>query len=229
MARGTAPSKKADGTSEAPGGSPPGRLREILRIFGQTYPDAHCELDFRTPLELLVATILSAQCTDARVNQVTASLFAKYRTAADYAGADPAVFENEIRSTGFFRNKAKNILACCAKLVREFGGAVPRTMKELVTLPGVGRKTANILLYNAYGIPGFGVDTHVIRVTNRLGLADTEEPEKIEAIIRAVLSAAEWGMASHRFIFHGRRTCHAKQPACAGCAVRARCSWPGKR
>ena len=114
MTRGTAPFKKADGTSEAPGGSPPERLREILRILGQTYPDAHCELDFRTPLDLLVATILSAQCTDARVNQVTASLFVKYRTAADYADADPAVFENEIRSTGFFRNKAKNILACCA-------------------------------------------------------------------------------------------------------------------
>lgn len=229
MARGTAPSKKADGTPEAPGGSPPGRLREILRILGETYPDAHCELDFRTPLELLVATILSAQCTDARVNQVTASLFAKYRTAADYAGADPAVFENEIRSTGFFRNKAKNILACCAKLVREFGGAVPRTMEELVALPGVGRKTANILLYNAYGIPGFGVDTHVGRVTNRLELVGTEDPERIETAICAILPAEEWGQATHLFIFHGRRTCHAKQPACAGCAVRALCSWPGKR
>ena len=229
MARGTAPSKKADDTSEAPDGSPPGRLREILRILGETYPDAHCELDFRTPLELLVATILSAQCTDARVNQVTASLFAKYRTAADYAGADPAVFENEIRSTGFFRNKAKSILACCAKLVREFGGAIPRTMEELVTLPGVGRKTANILLYNAYGIPGFGVDTHVGRVTNRLELVGTEDPERIETAICAILPAGEWGQATHLFIFHGRRTCHAKQPACAGCAVRALCSWPGKR
>ena len=229
MARGTAPSKKADGTPEAPGGSPPERLREILQILGETYPDAHCELDFRTPLDLLVATILSAQCTDARVNQVTASLFAKYRTAADYAGADPAVFENEIRSTGFFRNKAKNILACCAKLVREFGGAVPRTMEELVTLPGVGRKTANILLYNAYGIPGFGVDTHVGRVTNRLELVGTEDPERIETAICAILPAEEWGRATHLFIFHGRRTCHAKQPACAGCAVRALCSWSGKR
>lgn len=229
MARGTAPSKKADGTSDALGSSPPGRLREILRILGETYPDAHCELDFRTPLDLLVATILSAQCTDVRVNQVTASLFAKYRTAADYASADPAVFENEIRSTGFFRNKARNILACCAKLVREFGGAVPRTMEELVTLPGVGRKTANILLYNAYGIPGFGVDTHVVRVTNRLELVGTEDPERIETAICAILPAEEWGQATHLFIFHGRRTCHAKQPACAGCAVRALCSWPGKR
>ena len=221
--------KKTGGRGKASAGAPQTRLREILRILGKTYPDAHCELDFRTPLDLLVATILSAQCTDARVNQVTASLFTKYRTAADYAGADPAVFENEIRSTGFFRNKAKNILACCTKLVREFGGAVPRTMEDLVTLPGVGRKTANILLYNAYGIPGFGVDTHVGRVTNRLGLVSTEDPEKIEAAICAILPSEEWGQATHYFIFHGRRTCHAKQPACAGCAVRALCPWPGKR
>jgi len=197
--------------------------------LGRTYPDAHCELRFATPLELLVATILSAQCTDARVNQVTESLFKTYRSAADYAGADPATFEQEIRSTGFFRNKAKNILACCQTLVRDFGGIVPRTMEELVTLPGVGRKTANILLYNAYGIPGFGVDTHVVRVTNRLGLVDTEDPEKIETAICALLPAAEWGQATHRFIFHGRRTCHAKQPNCPGCSVRSICPWPEKR
>ena len=209
--------------------SPRERLREILQILARTYPDAHCELDFSTPLELLVATILSAQCTDARVNQVTASLFKRYRSAADFAGADPAIFEQEIRSTGFFRNKAKNILACCQKLVRDFGGTVPRTMEELVTLPGVGRKTANILLYNAYGIPGFGVDTHVVRVTNRLGLVDSEDPEKIEVAICALLPSAEWGQATHLFIFHGRRTCHAKQPGCPGCAVRAVCPWPEKR
>jgi endonuclease III len=209
--------------------SPRERLRKILQILARTYPDAHCELDFTTPLELLVATILSAQCTDARVNQVTASLFKKYRSAADFAGADPAAFEQEIRSTGFFRNKAKNILACCQKLVRDFGGKVPRTMEELVTLTGVGRKTANILLYNAYGIPGFGVDTHVVRVTNRLGLVETEEPEKIEAAICALAPSAEWGQATHLFIFHGRRTCHAKQPDCPGCSVRAVCPWPEKR
>lgn len=209
--------------------SPRERLREILQSLARTYPDAHCELDFSTPLELLVATILSAQCTDARVNQVTASLFTRYRSAADFAGADPATFEQEIRSTGFFRNKAKNILACCQKLVRDFGGTVPRTMEELVTLPGVGRKTANILLYNAYGIPGFGVDTHVVRVTNRLGLVDSEDPEKIEVAICALLPSAEWGQATHLFIFHGRRTCHAKRPGCPGCAVRAVCPWPEKR
>ena len=209
--------------------SPRERLREILQILARTYPDARCELDFSTPLELLVATILSAQCTDARVNQVTASLFKRYRSAADFAGADPAIFEQEIRSTGFFRNKAKNILACCQRLVRDFGGTVPRTMEELVTLPGVGRKTANILLYNAYGIPGFGVDTHVVRVTNRLGLVDSEDPEKIEVAICALLPSAEWGQATHLFIFHGRRTCHAKQPGCPGCAVRAVCPWAEKR
>jgi endonuclease-3 len=221
--------KKAGGRGKAPAGSPQVRLREILRILGQTYPDAQCELTFRTPLELLVATILSAQCTDARVNQVTASLFKTYRTAADYARADPAVFEDEIRSTGFFRNKAKNIKACCEKLVQDFGGAVPRSMEELVTLPGVGRKTANILLYNAYGVPGFGVDTHVVRVTNRLGLVGTEDPEKIEAAVCAILAAENWGQATHLFIFHGRRTCHAKQPACPGCALHALCPWPDKR
>ncbi len=219
----------AGGRGSARVASPRERLQEILRILARTYPHAHCELDFSTPLELLVATILSAQCTDARVNQVTQSLFRKYRSAADFAGADPDTFEEEIRSTGFFRNKAKNIRACCQKLVRDFGGAVPRTMDELVTLPGVGRKTANILLYNAYGVPGFGVDTHVVRVTNRLGLVDTEDPEKIEAAICALLPAAEWGQATHRFIFHGRRTCHARQPDCPGCCVRAICRWPEKR
>jgi endonuclease III len=224
-----AATKTARGAGGGAGGPLAERLREVLGLLARTYPDAHCELDFTAPLELLVATILSAQCTDARVNQVTPALFRKYRTAKAYAEADPGAFEEEIRPTGFFRNKAKNIRACCQALVARFGGQVPRTMDELTGLPGVGRKTANIILYNAFGLPGFGVDTHVIRVTNRLRLADTEEPEKIEALLCAVLPAAEWGMASHRFIFHGRRTCHARQPACAGCAVRALCSWPETR
>jgi endonuclease-3 len=221
--------KARDGHEKPRSREPRQLLHRILEVLARTYPEARCELDFTTPLELLVATILSAQCTDARVNQVTALLFKKYRSAADYAAADPATFEQEIRSTGFFRNKAKNILACCRSVVRNFGGQVPRTMEDLVTLPGVGRKTANILLYNAYGLPGFGVDTHVIRVTNRLGLVDTEDPEKIEAAICAMLPTDHWGHATHLFIFHGRRVCHAKQPACAGCPVRALCPWPGKR
>jgi endonuclease-3 len=161
------------------------------------------------------------------VNQVTAALFKKYRTAKDYATADLAVFEDEIRSTGFFRNKAKNIIACCRKLVADFDGQVPQAMEKLVTLPGVGRKTANILLYNAYGVPGFGVDTHVIRVANRLGLVETEDPEKIESAVCTALPAPQWGQASHLFIFHGRRTCHARQPACSRCTVRSLCPWSG--
>jgi endonuclease III len=205
------------------------QVGKILGVLGRTYPDARCELDFTTPLQLLVATILSAQCTDARVNLVTPHLFKKYRSAGDFADADPAVLEEEIRTTGFFRSKAKNIIACCLTLVRDFQGEVPRTMEELVTLPGVGRKTANIVLYNAYGIPGFGVDTHVVRVTNRLGLVDTEDPEKIEEALCRVIPREEWGKATHLFIFHGRRTCNAKQPLCPQCAVRALCPWPGKR
>ncbi len=214
-----------------PAESPAGRKSRLIKILGrlrEAYPDARCELDFRTPLELLVATILSAQCTDVRVNQVTPGLFRKYRTAADYAKADLAALEEEIRPTGFFRSKAKSITGCGQKLVRDFGGEVPRTLEELVTLPGVGRKTANIILYNAYGLPGFGVDTHVIRVTNRLAVVDSQAPEEIEAQITAVLPPDAWGHTTHLFIFHGRRTCTARLPACPRCPVRALCPWPDK-
>ncbi len=209
---------------------PPTRAKvgKILDLLAKTYPQARCELTFSTPLELLVATILSAQCTDTRVNQVTPHLFKKYRSAKAYAGADPETFEQEIRTTGFFRSKAKNIIACCQTLARDFGGQVPRTMQELVTLPGVGRKTANILLYNAYGLPGFGVDTHVMRVTGRLGLVDTEDPDKIEEVICRALPREMWGQATHLFIFHGRRTCHAKQPRCTACTLQSLCPWPGQ-
>jgi endonuclease-3 len=210
-------------------GPNPRTVPRVLEILTETYPDARIELNFRTPLELLVATILSAQCTDARVNLVTRNLFKRCRSAKDYAGADPATFEQEIRTTGFFRSKAKHIIACCQKLVREFGGKVPRTMEELTTLPGVGRKTANIILYNAYGIPGFAVDTHVTRVTNRLGWVQTDDPDTIEATICRVLPRERWGQATHLLIFHGRRTCKAKQPLCPQCSVRSLCPWPGKR
>jgi endonuclease III len=220
---------KVGGRAAAPADPTTQQVGKILAVLGRTYPDARCELDFSTPLELLVATILSAQCTDVRVNLVTPQLFKKYRSVKDFANADPAVLEEKIRTTGFFRSKAKNIIAGCQTLVRDFHGGVPRTMEELVTLPGVGRKTANIVLYNAYGIPGFGVDTHVVRVTNRLGLVDTEDPEKIEEALCRVIPRGEWGQATHLFIFHGRRTCKAKQPLCPQCAVRALCPWPGKR
>ncbi|MBI2454528.1 MAG: endonuclease III [candidate division NC10 bacterium] len=225
----------AKGLSESGGrrqgaARPPKRtVARILEILAKTYPDARCELHFTTPLELLVATILSAQCTDARVNLVTPHLFKKYRSATAYAEADPAVFEQEIRTTGFFRSKARNIIACCQTLVRDFGGEVPRSMEELTRLPGVGRKTANIILYNAYGIPGFAVDTHVARVTNRLGLVHTEDPDTIEEQMCQVLPREAWGQATHLFIFHGRRTCQAKQPKCPQCALRSLCPWSGKR
>jgi len=204
------------------------RMRRILDILAKTYPGARIELEFSSPLELLVATILSAQCTDARVNLVTPRLFKKYRSASAYAEADPAVFEEEIRSTGFFRSKAKNIIACCQKLAQDFGGQVPRTMDELTTLPGVGRKTANIVLYNAHDIPGFAVDTHVARVTNRLDLAGTDDPDGIEEVLCALMPRQMWGQATHLFIFHGRRTCHAKQPRCQACSLSTLCPWPGK-
>jgi endonuclease-3 len=229
MTRTVRTTTESGGRNPVPAGPTKERVGKILAILGRTYPDARCELNFTTPLELLVATILSAQCTDARVNLVTPHLFKKYRSAKDFAGVDPSALEEEIRTTGFFRNKTKNIIACCETLVRDFRGAVPRTMEELVTLPGVGRKTANILLYNAYGIPGFGVDTHVICVTNRLGLVDTEDPEKIEAALCQVIPREEWGQTTHLLIFHGRRTCKAKQPLCHQCAVRTLCPWPGKR
>ena len=224
--RGTA---ATGGHDEAAAGPAKAKVGKILAILAKSYPDARIELRFSTPLELLVATILSAQCTDARVNLVTPHLFKTYRSARAFGEADPAVFEEEIRSTGFFRSKAKNILACCRKLVQDFGGKVPRTMEELTSLPGVGRKTANIILYNAYGLPGFGVDTHVIRVTNRLGLVDTEDPDRIEEQMCRVLPQEDWGQATHLFIFHGRRTCAAKQPRCPQCALRSLCPWPGKR
>lgn len=229
MARAARPTARVSESGEAAAPPPKAKVQKILDILSKTYPDARIELQFTSPLELLVATILSAQCTDARVNLVTPHLFRKYRSAKAYAEADPAVFEEEIRSTGFFRSKAKNIIACCQTLVRDFGGKVPGTMEELTTLPGVGRKTANIILYNAYGIPGFAVDTHVARVTNRLGLVSTEEPDRIEEAMCRLLPREAWGQATHLFIFHGRRTCRAKQDRCLQCTLRSLCPWPGKR
>ena len=229
MAKVIRPSVKGAGGRKAI--IPPTRAKvgKILDLLATAYPDARCELAFTSPLDLLVATILSAQCTDARVNQVTPHLFKKYRSANAYAGADPEIFEQEIRTTGFFRSKAKNIIACCQRLARDFGGQVPRTMEALVSLPGVGRKTANIILYNAYGIPGFAVDTHVTRVTGRLGLVDTEDPDKLEEAICHAVPREMWGQATHLFIFHGRRTCQARQPRCPQCSLRSLCPWPGKR
>ena len=203
------------------------KLREtdakVLDILAKEYPAARVTLDFSNPLELLVATILAAQCTDERVNRVTQDLFRKYRASADYARADQEKFEKEIRSTGFFRNKAKNILLCCRKLVTQFHGQVPQTLEELTSLPGVGRKTANIILGNAFGKQAIAVDTHVKRVTHRLGWAKSEDPDKIEFELMEVMPPERWTLACHQLVFHGRKVCLAQKPQCSVCPVEKFC------
>ncbi|MEI7731807.1 MAG: endonuclease III [Verrucomicrobiota bacterium] len=201
---------------------------KIIQGLQATYPDAHCELNFSNPLELLVATILSAQCTDKQVNLVTAELFKKYRTAADYANAAPAEFENDIRRLGFFRNKAKNIQAACRTMVEQHQGEVPRTMEALTALNGVGRKTANVVLGNAFGMnEGVVVDTHVTRLSARLGLSAETTPEKIELDLMKLVPRAQWTLFSHWLIWHGRRRCGARKPDCAECEISAFCPSKG--
>jgi endonuclease-3 len=204
------------------------RARKIVARLDRAYPDARTELHFTTPLDLLVATILSAQCTDERVNAVTAELFKKYRTAADWAGVPLPVLEHEIHSTGFFRAKARSLSGMARGLVERHAGEVPRTLDELVTLPGVGRKTANVVLGNAFGIPALAVDTHVLRVSQRLGLARGEDPEKIHDQLCELLPRPSWTKASHLLILHGRRVCFARKPACPTCPVLGLCPWSGK-
>jgi endonuclease-3 len=200
------------------------RTRKIITRLRREFPAARCALDHHTPLELLVATILSAQCTDARVNMVTPALFAKYRTAADYAAADPAVFEKEIQSTGFFRNKTKSILGMAHALLERHGGRVPDTMEELVALPGVGRKTANVVLGNAFGKnEGIVVDTHVQRISGLLNLTAERTPEKIERDLMAVVPRKDWTIFSHLLILHGRKTCIARRPKCEACVINRLC------
>jgi endonuclease III len=200
----------------------------LLGLLDKAYPDAGLALNFSNPLELLVAVILSAQCTDARVNEVTQMLFRKYRSARDYAKADPVIFEQEIRSTGFYRNKAKLVMGCCEKLVKDFGGNVPASLEALTRLPGVGRKTANMVLGNAFGVPGIAVDTHVLRVSNRLGLADSGDPEKVEAALNHQIPQARWTFLSNALILHGRQVCTAKKPLCGRCLLFSVCEWPDK-
>jgi endonuclease III len=199
------------------------RARRINRVLAETYPDAHCELDFSTPLELLVATILSAQTTDVRVNMVSPVLFAKYRTAADYAAADRAELEGLIQSTGFFRAKTNALIGLGQALVERYDGVVPGRLKDLVTLPGVGRKTANVVLGNAFGVPGITVDTHFGRLARRFGWTADGDPEKVEAEVGALFPRRDWTMLSHRLIWHGRRVCHARKPACGACPLAALC------
>lgn len=202
---------------------------KILAILEQTYPDAHVTLDFKNPFELLIATILAAQCTDERVNQVTKGLFKRYSTTKAFAEADPVELEEAIRSTGFYRNKARSIIGCCKKIMEEFGGQVPQTMEELITLPGVWRKTANIVLSNALGITaGIAVDTHVKRVANRLGLAQSDKPDEIEQQLCRIIPKKQWTRLTHLLVFHGRAVCMAKRPDCPRCPIRHLCPWPDK-
>lgn len=200
------------------------RVTALLEALRRTYPDAHCELNYTTPLELLVATILSAQCTDQRVNQVTAELFRRYRTAADYANAPPGALEQAIQSTGFYRNKARSLRACCRELVERHGGEVPRSIEALTQLPGVGRKTANVVLGNAFGLnAGIVVDTHVARLAQRLDLTRQRDPLKIEQDLLPLVPRELWTLFGHWLIWHGRRRCFARKPDCAGCEIARLC------
>ena len=199
------------------------RARKMHKVLTETYPDAHCELDFRTPLELLVATILSAQTTDVLVNKVTPALFAKYPTAQAYAEADREEMEAILKPTGFFRAKTNSVIKLGQALVDEYDGVVPNKLDELVKLPGTGRKTANVVLGNAFGIPGITVDTHFGRLVRRFGWTTEEDPVKVEHAIGALFPKKDWTMLSHRLIFHGRRRCHAKKPACGACPVAQWC------
>lgn len=199
------------------------RVRDIQRELAKLYPDAHCALNFENPLQLLIATILSAQCTDVRVNMVTPALFARYPDARAFAEADVGELERAIQSTGFFRNKAKNIRECCRLIVDKHGGEVPGTMEGLVVLPGVGRKTANVILGNAFGVPGITVDTHVGRLSRRLGFTENEDPVKVEQDLMEIFPKKDWTMLSHRLIFHGRQVCFARKPNCAGCTLAKYC------
>ncbi len=200
------------------------RARAILRQLRKTYPDAKCELDWSTPLELAVATILSAQCTDKRVNLTTPPLFQKYRTARDWAAAPQETLEREFHSTGFFRNKARNVRALMARLDADFGGALPDDFDTLVSLPGIGRKTANLLVATVFGRPGLVVDTHFIRLSNRLGFVKNEDDAvKIERALQKIVPEKDWTDWSHAMVFHGRRCCFARKPECARCPVRRLC------
>jgi len=204
------------------------RVKKIIRILSKEIPDASVALKFINPLELLIATILSAQCTDVKVNQVTPDLFKKYRTAKDYAETNLGTLEEEIRPTGFYRNKAKSVQKCGQELVKRFGGEVPKTLDDLVTLPGVGRKTANVLLGNAFGIPGIAVDTHVHRVSRRIGLTKNDDPVKIEFDLMEIVPKEEWTHFSNLLIWHGRKTCVARKPLCGICPIRKECDYGSK-
>jgi endonuclease III len=204
------------------------RVKEIIRLLTKEFPDSRIALKFSSPFELLIATILSAQCTDVKVNQVTPALFKKYRSPKDFAEADLSRIEEQVRPTGFYRNKAKAIQKCCSELVNRFGGEVPGTLEELVSLPGVGRKTANVILGNAFGVPGIVVDTHVQRVSQRIGLTENQDPVKIEFDLMEIVPKEEWTHFSNLLIWHGRKTCVARKPLCEICSIRKECDYGSK-
>jgi endonuclease-3 len=204
------------------------RVKEIIKVLTKEIPDSKIALKFSNPLELLIATILSAQCTDVKVNQVTERLFKKYCSARDYAEANSTEFEEDIKPTGFYRNKAKSIRKCSTELIARFGGKIPDNLEELVTLPGVGRKTANVILGNAFGIPGIVVDTHVHRVSQRIGLTKNDDPVKIEFDLMEIVPREEWTHFSNLLIWHGRRTCVARKPLCGQCPIRKLCDYGSK-
>lgn len=199
------------------------RVIKIMEELDKMYPDAGCSLAYENPLQLLIATQLAAQCTDKRVNIVTEKLFKKYKTVEDFANADQRILEKEIHSTGFYRNKARNIISCCKKIVEQYDGQVPNSMEELLTLPGVGRKTANVVLGDAFGIPGIVVDTHAKRLSNRLGLTKQQDPTKIEFDLMRVIPKVHWSSFSHKLVFHGRAICSARKPNCEQCSIRPYC------
>ncbi len=204
------------------------RVKEIIKILSKEIPDSRIALRFSNPLELLIATILSAQCTDVKVNQVTVDLFKKYHSVKDYAESNLVKLEEEIRPTGFYRNKAKSIQKCCQELVKRFGGEIPKTLQELVTLPGVGRKTANVILGNIFDIPGIVVDTHVQRVSQRIGLTKNNDPVKIEFDLMEIIPKEEWTHFSNLLVWHGRKTCVARKPLCGTCSIRKWCDYGSK-
>ncbi len=202
------------------------RVNKIFPILKKTYPDAKVALHHKNPFELLIATIMSAQCTDVRVNIVTKDLFKKYKSPADFIKVENSEIEEDIRSTGFYRNKAKNIKGCCAMLLENFGGKVPSTLEELTSLPGVGRKTANVILGNAFDTPGITCDTHVIRLSRRLGLSENTDPVKLEFDLMEIVPKRKWGgwtMFSHLIIWHGRNICKARKPDCPNCPIAKHC------
>lgn len=204
------------------------RVEEIIKVFDRIYPDASCSLDYKDPLQLLVSTQLAAQCTDARVNIVTKTLFQKYRNVYDFAAAEQHELEEDIKSTGFFRNKAKNIIGAAKMIISDFGGNVPSNMEDLLKLPGVGRKTANLVLGDFFGIPGIVVDTHAARLSGRIGLTGNKDPEKIEYDLMKIVPKENWTGFCHQLVFHGRAVCMARKPDCGACQIKSFCDFGSK-